>query len=99
MELRYKKVWQGRGTKCWLLGQREGKGEWRKVPTTQDTQDEREVTMQSVPDWVARSMFLGGLGKCVNWKMPLAVFVNTLVLPRKRMWTMKNSQFLLSVSA
>lgn len=36
---------QGKEMKCWLRGQREEKGEWRKVPDTQGIQDGREVAM------------------------------------------------------
>lgn len=66
-----------------------GKGDCRKVPNAQDG---REVTVES--KGVAKSVFLGGLGKCVSWKMPVAVLVNTLVLQRKMRWKMKNRQLL-----
>lgn len=39
---------QDKGMKHWLPGQREGKGEWKKVPYIQGTQDGREEAMQSV---------------------------------------------------
>jgi hypothetical protein len=38
-----------------------------------------------------KNVFLGGLEKFVNCKLPVAVFVNTQVLQWKMKWKMKNA--------
>lgn len=78
-----------KGWKCCLQGQREGRETVEKSPT-----HKMGEKWPCSPDWVARSVFLGGLWKCVSWKMPVAVLVNTLVLQRKMRWKMKNRQLL-----